>query len=80
MTISESLGLLSNAENYTITDLGDGAYRVEHRFEDLAAHYIDGKWTYSVTGVYNSGINDVEIDVDALRSLVEFTRLLGSQE
>lgn len=75
--ISEKLELLSMAEKYTVTKLTDGEYEVAQDDAELGA-IINGQGMvkYYVTGVYNSGADWAEIEMDELMALKRFCELL----
>ena len=79
MKIDDSLNLLALAKDFKVTAHGDNRFTVEDEEHDLMAFYDEGEWSYCVTGVYNSGTDDAEINITALKRLVEFTELLGRE-
>lgn len=74
--IERGLALIDSARCYRVTKGEGGAYEVWDDDASLAACYSGGEWTYYVTGVYDSGHDCAEIDMDALGRLTEFVRLL----
>ena len=79
MKIEDSLNLLALARNFKVTACGSNCFNVEDEEHDLRAFYEEGEWRYYVAGVYNSGADDAEINISALKKLVEFTELLGRE-
>ena len=69
--IKKKLDWLAQASKFNIRKTSDGHYEVE--FSDgkniEASIYEDGDIVYYVTGVYNSGCDWEEIDIDALLEL-----------
>ena len=74
MTVKEILGAFGNG-TYQISDneIIDTAW-------DLSARYEYGRWNYYVIGVYNSGSDYAEINVDALKKLVNLTDMFSMFE
>ena len=77
MKIEDSLNFLALAKDFKVTAHGDNCFTVEDEEHDLEAVYEEGGWRYYVTGVYDSGCNEAEIDMEEFHKLVNFTRLLG---
>lgn len=75
---NDKLQLLSYAKDFQVIEKEDG-YEVLHIHEELSA-FIDNEnnITYYVTGVYNSGLDWVEIDVSELNKLKQFCELMIS--
>jgi len=77
-TLKSKLELLFRAAEYDITKLDDGLYSVKCIKHDLAAIISRNKVEYFVTGVYNHGDDYKEIDIEALKELLEFCNNLLS--
>lgn len=76
--IEDKLELLKLSKGFTV-DGSDSRYSVESVTGDLAAVCEYGRWTYYVTGCYDSGTDWVEIDTRELERLVRFTRFLSEE-
>lgn len=76
--IEKSLRLLALAERYTVEDsrFGEGYTITPKDGSRIQARYDGYDLEYFVTGVYNSGSNIVEIDVEELDALREFCESL----
>lgn len=73
--IKKKLDWLAQASKFNIRKTSDGHYEVE--FSDdtknlVALIYNDGNIVYCVTGVYNSGCDWADIDIDALLELKSY--------
>lgn len=80
--IEDKLELLKLSKGFTVDELVDGSgsrYSVESVTWDLAAVFEDGRWSYYVTGCYDSGIDWMSIDMKELDRLVRFTRFLEGE-
>lgn len=79
MKIEDCLSLLALAKGFKVTARGDNCFEVESTVHDLEAIFDEGKWSYYVTGVYDSGTDYAEVDLAEFRKLVEFTEHLGRE-
>lgn len=78
--INDKLELLSMAENFMIKKKSgdyEGQYEVEHKVAEVGAIINpDRSVEYYVTGVYNSGCDWAEIEMDALMDLKRFCEFM----
>lgn len=76
--IEHNLEMVYLSRRYDIQKGDDNSYTVYDSDNELAAFYdtTNNKWSYYVTDVYNSSVDYIEIKIDALNNLMEFTRLL----
>lgn len=59
----------------------DGSYEIESNKENIAALVShDGKTSFFVTGVYNSGVDWAEIEMESLKELIQFCKMIKKQE
>ena len=76
--INDKLELLSMAENFMVSKRNDGGYDIDHKKEDIGAViYVNGEIQYFVTGIYNSGTDWAEIDIEALNDLKRFCEMMA---
>lgn len=79
MSIENTLGFLETASKFDIKSLGDGDYEV--RLRDSAsgpmAQYHYGLWDYYLTDCYNSGTDEIPIDIEELDELRDFCQILS---
>ena len=69
---NDILKLISLADRFKVIEKSDG-YEIESKNSDLGAYiYKDNKIEYFVTGVYNSGLNWAEIEINELLKLKKF--------
>ena len=74
--MKNKLELLALAKDFEITK-GDEEYEVSCNTSGLTAFInLSGKTKYYVSDVYNCGINFAEINMEALRKLEAFCRLM----
>lgn len=77
--MNEKLELLSMAKTFKVkkNEYNPG-YEVRHRNASLCADILDNtlEIKYYVSGVYNSGIDYAEIDMDALMELKKFCEMM----
>lgn len=80
MNIKANLMLLSMSAKFKVTSSSESTYQVTFKedWDDypLQATYEDGTWNYYMGGIYNSGLNWAEIDIDKLNELISFTKSL----
>lgn len=80
MNIKANLMLLSMSAKFKVTSSSEDTYQVTFKEDwddySLQAVYEDGKWNYYMGGIYNSGLNWAEIDIDKLNELISFTKSL----
>ena len=80
MSIQSNLMLLSMSAKFKVTSASENTYQVafrnDHDDYTLQAVYEDGKWSYFMRGIYNSGIDYAEIDIDKLNQLIAFAKSL----
>ena len=76
--VEHNLEMIYLSERYDIQKGDDNGYTVYDFDNELAAFYDtkDKRWSYYVTDAYNSSVDNIEIKIDALNNLMEFTRLL----
>lgn len=75
--INDKLELLSMAEQFMVRKSCDG-YCIEHKIENIGAViYKNGEIKYFVTGIYNSGTDWEEIDIEALNDLKRFCEMMA---
>ncbi len=75
--INDKLELLSMAEQFMIRKSDDGYYDIDHKTENIGAViYVNGEIKYFVTGIYNSGTDWEEIDIEALNDLKRFCEMM----
>lgn len=79
MKIEDALNLLTLAKDFKVAACGGNCFNVEDEDHNLSAFYEEGEWRYYVTGIYNSGADDAEVNLAAFKKLVEFTEHLGSE-
>ena len=73
----DKLEFLSMANDYDIEKCEDKTYRVEVKDNNLCALISgNGYIEYYVTGVYNSGTDMEEIDINSLAGLKKFCELM----
>ena len=86
--LERNLRLLDLAKDYEVSSYdvrGLIGYEVKESgfFEEnpLVAYYNphEGKWTYCVSGVYNSGEDEIVIEPDKFVRLMEFTASLSEE-
>lgn len=76
--INDKLELLSMEKKFTVSKRNDGGYDVDHKTEDIGAViYVNGEIQYFVTGIYNSGTDFAEIDIEALNDLKRFCEMMA---
>ena len=76
--ISDKLELLSMAEQFIVSKRTDGGYDIDHKTENVGAVvFINGEIQYYVTGIYDSGTDWAEIDMDALMELKKFCEMMA---
>ncbi len=81
MELNKSLDLLALAENFKIekpaAKYDEWCYKISEKDGNLCAFFeLDGSIKYYVTGVYDSGIDFAEIDIERLNKLVTFCNLM----
>ena len=77
------LDMLDLAKDFTVIKLSekyDDDYKVESKNSDLVAFINETSIKYAVSGVYNSGSNLVEIDIEDLNKLVKFCEFVVKYE
>ena len=76
--IEHNLEMIYLSKRYDIQKGDDNGYTVYDSDSELAAFYdiASNRWSYYVTDAYNSSVDCIEIKIDALNNLMEFTRLL----
>lgn len=82
VSLERSLRLLSIAEKFEVKQCGSEGYEISFK-ESSADHpvtavynFVSGRWFYDVNGVYNHSVDWVAIDMDELKELIEFCKLL----
>ena len=76
--INDKLELLSMAEQFMVSKRNDGGYDIDHKTENVSAVvFINGEIQYYVTGIYNSGTDWAEIDIEALNDLKRFCEMMA---
>ena len=76
--INDKLELLSMAEQFMVSKRNDGGYDIDHKTENIGAVvFINGEIQYYVTGIYNSGTDWAEIDIEALNDLKRFCEMMA---
>lgn len=87
MNVQDKLKLLSYAEQFIVTETEEDkqtVYDIDCKgaaYYGLSARiYRDGETHYYVSGIYNSGTDYAEIDIDAFRNLVRFCKLMTKDE
>lgn len=78
--MKDKLNLLSFVEKFKVEKCEDDTFRIEHK-DGYVGAYINSDETieYYITGCYNSGVDWVEIDVEALFELKKFCGLMIEQ-
>jgi hypothetical protein len=71
--MNDKLELLSMANDFTITKKEE-TYEIS--IGDLEANIEGEKISYYVTGTYDSGMSAHEIDIDDLKKLMKFCKLM----
>lgn len=73
----DKLELLRLGEEYLVTKVDENEYRVSEKNGDLCAFIRDDKSIeYCVGGVYNSGSEYVDIEMESLKKLEQFCNIL----
>ena len=76
--INDKLELLSMAKQFMVSKRTDGGYDIDHKTENVAAVvFVNGEIQYYVTGIYNSGTDWEEIDIEALNDLKRFCEMMA---
>ena len=81
LAINRNLKFLELSKDFEVSKADDlnlgGGYKVSAKDSNLVAFVYDGKVEYAVSGVYNSGSDFADIDIDALDRLRAFCEMLG---
>lgn len=85
-SLERSLRLLSIAEKFEVKKCGSEGYEIS--FKESKADYpvtavynsVSEQWSYYVNGVHNNSVDWAAIDMDGLKELTEFCRLLEGCE
>lgn len=72
--MNKKLELLSLAKEFTISKNKDDMYIVG--IGDLEAVIEGDSIEYYITGIYNSGVNSCEIEIEELNKLIKFCNLM----
>ena len=82
MNVKEKLDFLSMAEDFVVTKYEDGDnvwYRIDSESSDLCCFIRGSQTTFCVSGVYNSGQDLVDIDLEDLKKLQKFVKFLTDE-
>lgn len=74
MDVKDNLTLIKYASKFSVEETGNNVLQIAEPYAEVAAeiNVNDGKISYYVTGVYNSGSNWAEINMNQLNRLKEF--------
>ena len=83
MINKDKLDLLSLADKFKVTNRDGDEYKVDYYGDnngyDLCAFISNDGIEYFVEGIYNSGCNYADIDVEALGELVRFCKMITKE-
>lgn len=85
MTLVDKLDLLADSKRFDINNCGDNCFVVSFKddglYEPIEACINEaGEVEYYMVGIYNSGVDFININMNALRMLEKFVNLLKNDK